>query len=681
MVAAAAAIRGAAVAVSGAVLAAAISLVLWALTPASGSDATVAVRAGVAGFAAANLIPVSIGGVALTIPPLLSTLMIAALLVVTARRGRFLPMDRKQETVAVLVTAACYGLAVAVITRAFAPEGVVPAPWVWTATALGFVAVAGATVCGRSAWHDWWRTAVPGWVHAGCRAAGIGVCVMLAGGGVALTAAMVLHFGSMVSVGALAAPSWTDGLGMALLGVAYVPNAVVAAAGYVSGVGFEIGAGTYSPFGSSTVDLPAMPLLAAAPDSTGRSLMGLALLAVPLLAGCLMARRVARHLGSRSERVLASAVGAALTGVVLGCLSWVARGGVGTALWSVMGAKPLLVAAVVAAELAAVAVAASLLVGARAVPWRVDGNDADTGDDGGAVRDVAAAGASNGGSEVEAASDDDSSDGDATVGDASAGGAGREGVDAQSGDTQTSSGDSDAPTDAATADLEFADGRSGGEACAAGGQSAAGAGEAEADTPGAEGGAGADAAGTGSTDDDGLTGAAADEAELDDSAPVAGALEDTAVIQTQPPGSAVALDDGCSDPAAIDTASAEGESAPGENGPEDIAAIEPASEDGAAPTGPFPQTGTARAEPGEAPAVESGVAESNAEPASTAGGPADTARATEAAAEDPVRRGGQDGETGNEAGPDRAARSAAAAPGVVLPEQRGHMAAHFTPER
>ncbi len=381
MVAAAAAIRGAAVAVSGALLAAAISLVLWALTPASGADATVAVRAGVAGFAAANLIPITIGGVALTIPPLLFTLLIAALLVVTVRRGRFLPLGRSQETLAVLVTAGCYGLAVAVITRAFAPEGVVPAAWVWTATALAFVAVAGASLCGRSAWHDWWRAGAPGWLRAACRAAGIGVCALLAGGGLALTAAMVTRFGSMVGVGALAAPSWTDGLGMALLGAAYVPNAVVAAVGYISGVGFEVGAGTYSPFGSSTVDLPALPLLAVAPDSTGRSLMGIALLAVPLLAGYLMARRIARHLGSRSERVLASASGATLTGVLLGCLSWVARGGVGTGLWSAMGPKPLLVGAVVAAELAAVAVATALLVGARTVPWRPDGK-ADTGADG-----------------------------------------------------------------------------------------------------------------------------------------------------------------------------------------------------------------------------------------------------------------------------------------------------------
>ena len=370
MVAAAAAIRGAAVALSGMVLAAAISLVLWALTPASGADATSAAKAGVAGFAAANLMPVTIGGVVLSVPPLLLTILIVALIVVTSRRGRFLPVGRDQETAAVLVTAAGYGLLVAVTTRAFAPDGVVAAGWVWTATALALVATAGAVLSGRSAWRIWWQSSVAGWFRVGSSAAGIGLGVVIAGGGLALTVAMIAHFGSIVGVGALAAPSWTDGLGMALLGAAYVPNAVVAAVGYISGVGFEIGSGSYSPFAANTVDLPALPLLAAAPDHPGRSLAGLAFLAVPLLAGYLMARRVSGDLGCRSERVLAVGSAAVLTGVLLGCLTWLARGGIGNGPWSTIGAPPLLVAAVVAVELAAVAVATAALVGARTVPWR-----------------------------------------------------------------------------------------------------------------------------------------------------------------------------------------------------------------------------------------------------------------------------------------------------------------------
>ena len=374
LIAGAAAVRGLAVAVSGAVLAAAISLLLWALTPASGSDAMVAIKAGVAGFAAANLMPVTIGGVSLTIPPLLFTALIVALLMGTSRRGRFLPVGRGEESAAVVVTAASYGLAVAIITRGFAPEGVVPAGWVWTAGVIALMATAVAmTWAAGSAWHEWWCSSVTGWVRSAARAAGIGLGVMIAGGGAALTAAMILHFGAMVSVGALAAPSWTDGLGLALLGAAYVPNAVLGAVGYVSGVGFEIGPATFSPFASTTVDLPALPLLAATPDHIGRSLLGMVFLAVPLIAGYLMAHRVGEHLGSRSERVLAVVLAAAGTGILLGVLSWLARGGVGNARWAVMGAPPLLVGVVVAGELAAVGVAVAVLTGIRTVPWRPAG--------------------------------------------------------------------------------------------------------------------------------------------------------------------------------------------------------------------------------------------------------------------------------------------------------------------
>ena len=370
MVAGAAAVRGGVVALSGTLLAAAISLLLWAVTPASGSDAAAAMKAGVAGFAAANLMPVTIGGVVLSVPPLLFTVLVAALLIATARHGRFQPVGRDQESVAVLVTAAGYGLVVAVTSRGFAPDGVVPAGWVWTATALAFVATAGAVLRGPSDWNAWCRSRLLGWQLAAVRAAVIGLCVLVAGGGLALTVAMISHFGAIVDVGALAAPSWTDGLGMALLGVAYVPNAIIAAVGYVSGVGFEIGAGSYSPFGSTGVDLPALPLLAAAPDHAGRSLVGLTLLAIPLIAGYLMARRVAKDLAYRSERVLAGACGALLVGVALGCVSWLARGGVGNGRWSAIGAPPLLVGAVVAVEIAVVAAATAALSGSRTVPWR-----------------------------------------------------------------------------------------------------------------------------------------------------------------------------------------------------------------------------------------------------------------------------------------------------------------------
>lgn len=359
-------------AVSGLILTAGLSLVLWAVTPSSGTDVAVALRGGVVAFASANLMPVVIGGVALDLAPLLLTLAIATLLSSTARRGRFLPDGRYQETVSVLITAAVYGLVVAATTRAFGPADAVPAGWVWVPFTLAFLATTAGMLRSESAWHDWWTDVAPGWARLGVRGGGIGIGVLIAGGGIAVSVGLIGHFGSAVEVAATAAPSWMDGLGMAMLGLAYVPNAVIAGAGYLSGVGFEIGPGTYSPFATSTVDLPAVPLLAAAPDQSGRSVVGLAFLAVPVVAGYLLARPAIRHLDTRAERVLAAALGAVLTGAGLAALAGIARGGVGDGRWSTIGVPPLLLGAVIAAAVGVVAVTVAVITGSRTVPWRLD---------------------------------------------------------------------------------------------------------------------------------------------------------------------------------------------------------------------------------------------------------------------------------------------------------------------
>ncbi len=370
LVAAAAAGRGATVAGSGLLLTAGLALVLWAVTPASGDDVTGALQGGVTAFAAANLMPVVIGGVTLSLPPLLLTVVIAGLFFATARRGRFMPLGRTQETISVLLTGAVYGLIVAITTRGFAPAGAVPAGWVWTATGLALVSTA-AGMCRRgSAWHDWWTRASSTWLRLGVRGGWIGLWMLIAGGGVALSVGLIAHFGSAVGVAAIAAPSWTDGLGMAMLGLAYLPNAVIAGVGYVSGVGFEIGPGTYSPLATATVDLPGVPLLAAAPDLAGRSWIGLTFLVVPAAAGYLIARPVVKTLAIRSDRLLAAGLASVLTGALVAVAAAVARGGIGDGRWATIGAPPLLVGAVVAAEVGVVALAVAGLAGGRAVPWQ-----------------------------------------------------------------------------------------------------------------------------------------------------------------------------------------------------------------------------------------------------------------------------------------------------------------------
>ena len=381
--------RGAAVAISGLIFTAGIALFVWAITPTSGAEAGAAMRAGVAGFALSNLMPIRVGGTALTLPPLLLTGLIVALLISVARHGRFLPQGRSQEALAVLVSAGTYGLIVAVTTRGFGPPDAIPAGSVWTATAIALCGVAAGTVGRESAWRSWWRGLAPAWVRAGARGAAVGLAVLIAGGGLALVGALIAHFGSAVSVSALAAPTWTDGLGLALLGVVYVPNAVVAGAGYLTGVGFVVGPGTYSPFASSIVELPAVPLLAATPDHSGVSWVGVALMLVPLVAGGLIGWRVVRRLSTRQERAYAAGVASAAAAVALGAAAWVASGGVGEGRWATMGSPPLLTAGAAFVEIGVVAVSVAAFVKTQTVPWRVvetrAGDDEPLGADGSAV--------------------------------------------------------------------------------------------------------------------------------------------------------------------------------------------------------------------------------------------------------------------------------------------------------
>ncbi len=259
MVVGAAALRGVAVAMAGLAALAGLAVLIWAFTPASGSDASAALRAGVAAFAAANLMPVSIAGIALTLSPLLFTSLLVALLATTAQRGRFQPEGRYQETLAIGTTAVVYGLVVAATVRGFGPPEAISPTYVWTAPVLALGAVTVGTLLRPSGWRTWWLLITPPWVRRGVRAGGVAAATLVAGGALVLCLALLVDFGSAVGISALAAPTWADGLGLTMVGAAYVPNAVVAAVGYVAGVGFEVGPATFSPLGSTSAELAGDP--------------------------------------------------------------------------------------------------------------------------------------------------------------------------------------------------------------------------------------------------------------------------------------------------------------------------------------------------------------------------------------------------------------------------------------
>lgn len=355
-------------AVSGLLLTAGIGVGLWAVTPSSVGGPQQSLRAAVAAFAAGNTMTLTIGRAALTLPPLMITVVAVGLLAGIGGRGRAAADDRTGELTCTVAAAAVYA---AVVTTAGVilgtPSAVAAEQW-WRPFLLA-LAVVGTTVFFRGhAWQALVLARTPSWFPVAVRLGAAGAAGVLAAGAAAVVLGLAGSFGNASTVQTLAAPGPAAGFGMALLGVAYLPNAVMAGAGYATGVGFHIGAGSYSPFGSSPVELPAVSLLAAAPDGREASRVGMVLLLLPVIVALLLGRAAARRLDSRRERVLAVGTGAALAGLLVAMSALVAGGGITGGQWATVGAPPLLLGVATAALLGFFGAAVAGVARQRSVP-------------------------------------------------------------------------------------------------------------------------------------------------------------------------------------------------------------------------------------------------------------------------------------------------------------------------
>jgi len=354
------------VAFAGLVLTCGLSLVVWAVTPSSGAGATPELHAGVAVFASSNGMTLKIEHSLLTISPLTVTLLVVAMLVVTTGRGPMVAASRLQELYFVLVSSLLYGVVVAVVGSLGAGSAVAGSQW-WRPTLLALVVLTLATLVRGRAWRTYIFDRVPRWVPSSFRLGCAGVAMLLGGGGITLIIGLIRTFPAAATVQNLAAPGAAGGFGMALLGVGFLPNAVVAATGFSSGVGFTIGRGTYTPFGSAPTELPAVSLLAAAPDGHLLARSTLLLLIFPLLAAIVVGRSVVQQFAFRTDR-LAAAGGAAVVGA-LSCmvLAVVASGGVRGGAWASSGVPPVPFGLVIGLVFAVVSGLFILVAGTSAV--------------------------------------------------------------------------------------------------------------------------------------------------------------------------------------------------------------------------------------------------------------------------------------------------------------------------
>jgi len=196
---------------------------------------------------------------------------------------------------------------------------------------------------------------VPATLRLGLRAGTVAVA-LLAGGAALLVAAWAVA-GRATSSDIITAlePGWTGGIVFAVAQLALLPNLVLWAVSWLAGAGFAIGEGTsFTPFGTVSGPLPAIPLLGALPGEDWANPVSAAapvlVVACGAVAGLYAWRRLEPSLVRWSDVgwVLAGAVLAPAVLMLLG--QWVAAGAGGPGRLSDVGANPLVAAGLVAAE-------------------------------------------------------------------------------------------------------------------------------------------------------------------------------------------------------------------------------------------------------------------------------------------------------------------------------------------
>lgn len=135
-------------------------------------------------------------------------------------------------------------------------------------------------------------------------------------------------------------------VGLLALGVLLLPNAAAAALGLAAGPGFVVGTGTVvSVHGVTLGSVPALPLLAALPDTQAVPLVAFVSQAVPALAGLVAGVTLGRWLSDDDGGSVVAGLYGVATGVLLGIagavLTAIAGGSLGGGALSRVGAPAL----------------------------------------------------------------------------------------------------------------------------------------------------------------------------------------------------------------------------------------------------------------------------------------------------------------------------------------------------
>lgn len=234
------------------------------------SDLTGTLGAVASMWLAAHQVPVSIGGQQLGALPLAP----AALMVWASARttARITPPDGSWLVIRWIIGSAVGGpLLIAAMSLAVVHDAASVITSLQTPNALrAFAAVAtvhglGAVIGARSALRRLRPGAgPPRWLTDAVRPAVVGAAALLAMSSAVVAASLVVHWGTMHALFGIT-DSFVGQLSLTLLSLLYLPNVVVGAAAVAVGSSAHIGFATFSAFTVFGGDIPALPILAAAP--------------------------------------------------------------------------------------------------------------------------------------------------------------------------------------------------------------------------------------------------------------------------------------------------------------------------------------------------------------------------------------------------------------------------------
>jgi hypothetical protein len=161
-------------------------------------------------------------------------------------------------------------------------------------------------------------------------------------------------------------------VGLAGLALLLLPNAAAAVLGLAAGPGFHVGSGTLVSVHGVTLDaVPALPLLAALPDTQAVPLIAFVSQAIPALAGLVAGATVGRWLrdgdGGSVVAGLHGVLGGVLLGVAGGLLTWLAGGSLGDGALAQIGASPVATGISIAAQSGIAAAVAAAVTRWRAL--------------------------------------------------------------------------------------------------------------------------------------------------------------------------------------------------------------------------------------------------------------------------------------------------------------------------